>query len=440
MKLNRTKIIVASSIVVLIAAIIVAITIYNNRNKETVLEFGVFTGSNWGVASANSFIVPDKVIEKFEQAHPGVKVHYYNGILRDDYSEWFSRKLLEGDEPDVFVVLDTDFNKFCTMGVMKNLDELIAGDTTFDSSNFFSSSYAAGKYGSSQYALPYETVPTLMFVNKTLLTEEGIEVPKEDWTWNDMYEICRRVTKDTDADGLLDRFGIYNYSWQDAVYSNGGDIFSEEGTDCYFTDNEVTESVKFIRRLSELNRGQKIMQEDFNAGNVAFMPLTFAEYRTYKTYPYRIKRYANMTWDCITMPAGPSGSNVSKVDTLLCGISNHTKEEKLAWEFLKMLTLDEQIQTELLKNSQGASVLKKVTQSAAAEEILKVDMEKDENVIDSILLGKVIEEGHIEPKFKKYTQSMSLADSEIAQILEEDKTIDRSLKILQRSMNTFLQQ
>lgn len=413
---------------------------FRQKNKEVVLELGVFASSNWDVASANSFIIIDEAIARFEEEHPGVKVHYYSGVLKEDYSEWFSRKLLEGEEPDVFMVLDTDFNQFCSMGVMKNLDELIQRDTGFDENRYFTSTYVSGKYQGSQYALPYETVPTMMFVNKTLLTQEGIEVPEEDWTWNDLYRICQKVTKDSNGDGIIDQFGIYNYNWKDAVYSNGCDIFSDNGGESYFADERLVESVKFIRQLTELNRGQKVMQEDFNGGNVAFMPLTFAEYRTYKTYPYKIKRYANMTWDCITMPAGDHGENVSEVNTLLMGISAHTQKEKLAWEFLKLLTYDEEMQMELFQYSQGASVLRNVTQSETAENIIQEDMEKDDKVIDSALLGKVIEEGRVEPKFKKYQQAISLADSEIGQILEEDKTLDSSLKILQRSVNSFLQQ
>ena len=53
------------------------------------------------MANANSFISFDKAIARFEKEHPGVKIHYYSGISKDDYSEWFSRKLLAGKEPDV---------------------------------------------------------------------------------------------------------------------------------------------------------------------------------------------------------------------------------------------------------------------------------------------------------------------------------------------------
>ena len=410
------------------------------RQKETVLEFGMITGSNWDVANANSFVIIDQAIERFETEHPGVKIHYYSGVRKDDYSEWFSRKLLAGKEPDVFMVLGTDFNQFSSMGVMKNLEPLMEKDPDFDEEKYFSSSLRSGQYGEVQYALPYETVPTLMFVNKTLLAKEGIAMPNPDWTWDTMYSICQKTTKDLDGDGVLDQFGCYNFGWMDAVYSNGGEIFEADGKTSNFTDEKVVEAIQFVRRLNDLYQGQKVTQEDFNAGNVVFMPLTFAEYRTYKTYPYKIKRYTNFQWDCITMPAGYQGGNLSQVDSLLIGISSHTKHEQLAWEFLKLLTYDEEIQTEIFRNSQGASVLKAVTESKEMESIVQEDMEESDTVISGSLLGRIIEEGRIEPQFKRYEQALALADSEIGQILENDETIDSSLKILQRTVNSYLQQ
>ncbi len=425
---------------VLGAAVLFCGAAWSGRQKETVLEFGMITGSNWDVANANSFTIIDQAIERFEAEHPGVKIHYYSGVRKDDYSEWFSRKLLAGKEPDVFMVLGTDFNQFSSMGVMKNLEPLMKNDPDFDTEKYFSSALRTGQYGDMQYALPYETVPTLMFVNKTLLAKEGIAMPNPDWNWDTMYSICEKTTKDLDGDGVPDQFGCYNFGWQDAVYSNGGEIFTSDGKESNFTDEKVVEAIQFVRRLNDLYQGRKVTQEDFNAGNVVFMPLTFAEYRTYKTYPYKIKRYTNFQWDCITMPAGYQGGNLSQVDSLLMGISAHTKHEQLAWEFLKLLTYDESIQTEIFRSSQGASVLKAVTESKEMESIVQEDMEETDTVISGSLLGRIIEDGRIEPQFKRYEQALALADSEIGQILENDETIDSSLKILQRTVNSYLQQ
>ena len=431
------------SIMMAVAGILVAgLSAYGichvHLRKNITLEFGMFTGSNWDVAQANSFTIIDKAIAKFEHAHPGVTVHYYSGIRKDDYSEWFSRKLLAGEEPDIFMVLGTDFNQFASMGVMKNLETFIEKDTDFEPEKYFTSAFVSGQYESVQYALPYETVPTLMFVNKTLLTQEGIDMPEENWTWEDFYEICKKVTRDTDGDGVPDQFGSYNYDWMDALCSNGGGVFNKKGTEAALTDSRVVEAVKYVRSINDLYGGEKLTQEDFNGGRVAFMPLTFAEYRTYKTYPYKIRKYANFQWDCVTMPAGEQGGNISQVDSLLMGISANTKEEKLAWEFLKLLTYDEESQMNIFYDSQGASVLKAVTESQQMEQVVQEDMEEGDTVINGKLLGRVIEEGHVEPQFKKYEQAMSLTDSEINKILEEEKDVDSNLKILQRTINGYL--
>lgn len=427
-------------LILLFALSAAGIIIYCTKPRSVVLEFGMFTGSNWNVANANSFAIIDNAIARFESEHPGVKVHYYSGVPKSEYSEWLSRKILAGEEPDVFMVLGSDFDQFSSIGVMKNLEELIATDDAFDAKKYFSSALSTGKYGNTQYALPYETVPTLMFVNQTLLTKEGIETPESDWNWEDMYAICSQVTRDLDGDGILDQFGICNYDWLDAVYSNGGEIFQSNGKNCYLAEDNVIDAVKYVRQLNELYQGQKVVRENFNEGNVAFMPLTFAEYRTYKTYPYKIKRYANFKWDCITMPAGTAGDNVSQVDTLLMGISENTRKEELAWEFLKLLTYDEEIQTQIFSRSQGASVLRAVTQSTEVEEIVQAEMEEGETVISGKLLGKVIEEGYTAPQFKKYEQALALTNSEIGEILENDTTLESDMKILQRTINSYLQQ
>ncbi len=307
-----------------------AVVIQNRQEEVITLELGMFTGSNWDVANANSYVIIDKVIERFERDHENVKVNYVSGIRKEDYSEWLSQKILAGETPDVFMVLTSDFNQFASVGALKNLETLSAADADFDADAYFTTALNSGKYQGVQYAMPYETVPTLMFVNKTLLAREGIEVPDNDWTWDDMLEICRQVTKDTDGDGITDQFGAYNYSWKDAVYSNDGSLFDTDGTKGLFTEKEVLRAVEFTKELNELNDGQKVSQEDFDEGRVAFMPLLFSEYRTYKSYPYKLKKYSSFQWDCITMPAGESGGNVSEVDTLLLGISNNTRQEELA--------------------------------------------------------------------------------------------------------------
>jgi len=406
--------------------------------KTITLEFGMFAGSNWDVADANSYTIIDKAIKTFENEHKNVKIHYYSGILKEDYSEWLSRQMLQGKLPDVFMITANDFDKFSGMGVVKNLNTLMANDKDFNADDYYATTLNTGKYQGAQFALPYETVPELMFVNKTLLKKNGIDIPNNNWTWSDMNRICSNVTKDTNHDGILDQFGVYDYSWIEAAYSNGANFFNGSGTEAYFTDEKVLNSIKFAKQIYDLNKGAKTTQKDFDSGNVAFRPFLFSDYRTYKTYPYKLKKYNQFQWDCITLPAGPSGGNTSIINTLLMGISNETSHEELAWEFLKTLTYDQEIQMDIFRYSQGVSVLKKVTKSDEAEKILQSDMENSEKSIDNNLLDSIINKGTIEPKFNKYNEAMTLADNEIEKVIEEDKDTDSAMKIFQRNISSYL--
>lgn len=408
------------------------------------LEFGMFTGSNWGVENADAFVIIDRAIERFEESHPGVTVRYTSGIEKKDYSEWCAKRLLEGEMPDVFMVLDTDFNQYCSLGILQELNTFIESDPEFQSEEIFQTAMDIGKgMEEIQYALPYEVVPTMLFVNKTLLRQEGIEMPQQDWTWDDFLEICRKVTKDTDGDGRIDQFGTYNYSWQDAMYTSGGSAFDNEKQNVDFSNQYVIESVKFMKELLALNQGENVTQEDFDAGKVAFMPLTFAEYRTYKTYPYKIKKYSNFQWDCTTFPGRTHGENISKVDALLIGINHDSTEKELAWEFLKELVCGYESQLDIFRYSQGVSVLESVARSEKTASIIQEDMDKEEQVISGELLCDVIEHGTITPKYyqyETYEQMISLANTEITEIFEKNKNIESSMKIFQREIRKYLNQ
>ena len=415
-----------------------------SRPQTQVLEFGMFTGSNWGVENADAFVIIDRAIQRFEKSHPGIEVRYTSGIEKKDYSEWCAKRILEGKMPDVFMVLDTDFNQYCSLGILQELNSFMESDPEFQSEEIFRTAMDIGKGTEEiQYALPYEIVPTMLFVNKTLLQQEGIEMPQQDWTWDDFMEICRKVTKDTDGDGRIDQFGTYNYSWQDAMYTSGGSAFDNERQNVDFSNQYVVESLKFMKELLSLNQEENVTQEDFDAGKVAFMPLTFAEYRTYKTYPYKIKKYSNFQWDCTTFPGRTKGENISKVDALLMGINHDSTEKELAWEFLKELVCGYESQLDIFRYSQGVSVLESVTRSEEAVSIIREDMDKEEQVISGELLCDVIEHGTITPKFyqyETYEQMISLANTEITEIFEKNKNIESSMKIFQREIRKYLNQ
>lgn len=421
-------------------ALIGLVSMYVHQKKEiTVLRFGMFAGSYWDVPTGNCYKVIDDAIRRFEAGHPGVKVEYVSGILKEDYPEWLAEQVLLGKEPDVFMIPSGEFDMLASLNVLKDLDGLIGADESFAADAYYPAAYEYGSIGQKQYALPYECVPTLMFVNKSLLEKEGIAMPGGGWTWVDFMEICRQVTRDTDGDGTVDQFGFYDYGWQDAVCANGAVLFEQNGAASYFGTPKVEAAVRYVKELTAVNRGYTVTAREFDKGKVAFRPLAFSEYKTYKPYPWRIKKYSDFEWDCIKMPSGPDGGNHSELDTLLMGIGSRSGKERLAWEFLKSLCYGEETQLQLISDSQGMPVIRWIAQLPKMQEVLGSDA-PGTGYVDMKVISEVMEEARAVPRFRLYSSAMAMADNEISRMIGGEESMDSGLLKLQREVNALLRQ
>lgn len=418
--------------------------LYTDAYKELlgdpgeVITIGVFSDSYWEVQNGYSYRILEDAIQIFEEEHPGVKVKYVSGIMKEDYSEWLSEQLLSDNAPDVFYVLSEDFDTFAELGALKDLASLIDQDREFSKEQYYSSVYAYGQYKGVQYSLPYECAPKLMFVNQTILDKEGLKMPDEDWNWDEFYRICEVVTKDTDGDGIVNQFGVVGYSWKEAFESNGVQLFDDQGTECYLTDKNVEPALSFIEKLEELNGGYNTTTKDFDLGNVVFQPMLFSEYRAYKPYPLSIKKYSSFEWGCIPMPAGPDGDNISTLDTLLVAMNEKTGNAEYAWEFMKTLTYNTQVQSEIFDYSEGVSVLREVTES---DETLKRLMERsgDGSSLNLRVLSDAVENAVIAPRFRDYEAAEAEVDKAVTAILEGNSSIRMEQIIWNRRINRYLE-
>lgn len=425
MKVSKTK----KLIITLVSISLVLIyCLINDPSREITLTLGLYAGSSWDVPNGESYQVIDQAIQKFEKKYPNVKIEYKSGIMKDDYSSWLANEITKGTTPDLFMVLSSDFNTLSSIGILKDLNRLIKEDQ-IDTSMFYQSALLAGN-NSSQYALPYEINPTIMCINHDLLTKENIEIPSSDWTIDDFYKICTQVTKDTNHDKSIDQYGCYGFDWKDAIDCYGLNIFEEDS--CHLDKKEVKEALSYLTKINELSKGYQISSEDFDQGKVAFCPLTFAQYRTYQPYPYRISKYTSFRWSCIPMPGTKTNTVTTHLDASLIGMSSQTKHSQMAWEFLKMLTMDEDIQQSLLNNSKGASPLKKVMLSKKTKEILDTDTMSNASLNQDVL-NNLLENTIVEPKFKEYESILEKADYLINQALDQG-TIDNDLNKIQKKL------
>lgn len=406
--------------------------------KETVITIGAFSDSYWEVQNGYSYQILDDAIEKYESQHPGIRIEYVSGVMKEDYSEWLSGQILKGTAPDLFFLPENNLGEFAQANAIEDLTDRIRRDKSFDSEKYYTATMQSGMYEGSQYALPFECAPRLMFVNKTILDQEGIAMPGEDWTYGELYQICRRVTRDLDGDGEPDQFGITGYTYEDAFSSNNVTLFDEKGTECHFTGDEIEEAISLLERLHDMNQDHNVSEKDFDDGHVVFMPMLFSEYRAYKPYPLSVKKYAGFEWQCLPMPAGSYGKNVSNLDTLLLAMNKKGDHKKEAYEFMKFLTGDEEIQSEIFTYSEGVSVLRNVTESEQTLVQLLTDSGSGSFQIDT--LSSAVEHAAVSPNFDGYEDAMKEVEEAVTDILEGDANISTGQIIWNRRINAVLKE
>lgn len=407
--------------------------------EKNVLSVGVFSDSYWEVQNGYSYRILEDAIAKFEKTYDAdITVTYVSGIMKEDYSEWLAEQMVMGTAPDLFFVPGDDLYEFAGAGALLDLTDLMAGDAQMEEIDYYTSALQAGIYEGRTYALPYECAPRLMFVNKTILNDEGIDLPGQNWTFDDFYTICRRVTKDTDGDGVIDRFGVTGYTYEDAFSANDVQLFDSEKRECYFTGNKVLETLSLLEKLNELNEGYTVSEHEFDVGNVAFMPMSFSEYRAYKSYPLSVKKYTGFEWECLPMPAGPSGDNVSELDILLLAINRESSNPDAAFAFMKMLTGDAEIQSEIFDYSEGVSVLRSVTES---EQTLALLLEGEgAGSFRLNTLSSAVEQAVTIQRFDSYDEIMTEVDTAVRDILEGSENISTGQIIWNRKLNSMLKE
>lgn len=407
-----------------------------------VLTVSICADSYWGVPDGHPTAIWEKAIEKFQIQHPNVQVKLIAGVQKADYGEWLAERLLSGQEPDVFLIPREDFDNYASKEAVLPLNNLMEADNDFDTTLYYPVSLQAGQLGSTFYALPLESVPTLMFVNKTMLRDYQIPLPSPTWTWQDFYRICQQTTKDTNGDGKLDTFGAYGYTWQQAALDNNVLLFQTDGNNriALFEGLDLEAAIHFVRSLQELNQGYRPTVRDFDLGHIAFRPLTFAEYRTYQPYPWRVKKYSSFDWDVVPFPAGPAGQNLSHVDTMLMGISRHSKNPQLAWELLKTFSYNQDVQKLILTNSLGLPVRNDILTEADSQKSFQQSMGATNQNLTLSSIHTIMLEAVPEPVFRQNQEAMEKANSFISRIIEENLPLNNNLNQLQREINSLLLQ
>ncbi|MDF7638110.1 extracellular solute-binding protein [Lactobacillus sp. ESL0791] len=403
------------SLIGLFLLLIIGLGIWDSHihQQKKTLTIGIYTSSSWNVPNGQQYHIIDYAIKKFKRNHPNIKVEYESGIQLDDYRNWLSEKIIENKMPDLVIVPSHDFNLLASEGAFKNLTPLMNRDKIAPNT-FYQSTLQAGQYNNQQLALPYEANPTLMVMNKTLLKKLRLTPPKSSWTPRKFYQLCHQVTHKRKKGKY---YGVTSsYSWQDAQLAYGSSLFAKGDNSVQLTSARAHRGFALSEDLTNDASSDNVTSQLFDKGQVTFMPLGLAQYRTYTSYPFYVTRDNNFLWECTKMPGTP-GVKSTPMETSMFAISSKAKNSEMAWQFMKLLCTNKDVQRELMQTNMGASVLPSVIKSRQAQNILDDKVINYHNLTVT-KLDEIMRSGAVNPKFKDYNNKLETLDYKIQNALK----------------------
>ena len=164
---------------------------------------------------------------KFEEENPGVTV-VTQAIPWDAAHEKLLMAVVGKLPPDVSQLGTTWMAEFATLNALQPLEDLIDQSASVKQSEFFEGSWKTGLVNGRTYGIPWYVDTRVLFYRKDLLEKVGFRKPPQ--TWDELKEVSRRLTQDSNSDGQIDRYGIDLpiRDWGSLLYfvwQNEGNVF-----------------------------------------------------------------------------------------------------------------------------------------------------------------------------------------------------------------------
>ena len=285
------------------------------------------------------------IIEGFNKENPNIQVEILN-VAWDSVVEKETAAFAAGSGPDISFQTE-QFPLYAKNGYLMPLDDYVDEEKL---SGYPQSALDYCSQDGKLMGIPFVALNSVMFYNKDLFEEAGIEnVPT---TWDELLETAKKLTKDTDGDGEIDQWGMMfemDDYWQPLTYiiQAGGDMWNENRTNIGFNNEKGIEGLEFFNRL--YNEDNVILPLDkytskdeerayFYNNQIGMWPQQI-------NYVNTIKEASDVNLGAFELPVGPAPDeehskwNFANIGML--SISSQTKYPDAAWKFVEYVTRPE---------------------------------------------------------------------------------------------------
>lgn len=368
-----------------------------------------------------------EIAENYNKSQDKVNVEIVS-IPNETYDDKLKVMFSGGSDADIVNIRSLNLvTQFQSAGALEDITENVK-DSELDVSKYGSIwdfCYPDGKVS----ALPMRTSCWVLFYNKDLLAEAGLEMP-EQLTWNEYGEMAKKLTS---GDGTQ-----YGGCWVDwSIYQA---IATQAGT--YLNDDDMSNVKmgleylhKFIQEdkshvpLAEVKANDSQYLSDFENGRVAMLPQGEWLFNMLLTDAKEGKTDVN--WDVAPLPV-PEGAEdgITWGAIQFAGIPKDSKHKEAAYDFLQYLCGDG-----------GASVIPKygilpAYSSETGEEAFN-EAVGNENATKVVFSAKKMPEA---PAYDKYNDLITAFTENAELYLYGEKDIDETMANFEKQRQDIMKE
>lgn len=149
-----------------------------------------------------------ELIGAFEQENQDVEIKLVPVGSQSDHMTKLSTAFSAGNPPDLFLVNYRRFGQFAGRGVLEPLGARLARSRVFGEEDLFAEAVDAFRFEGTLLCLPQNVSTPVVYWNRALFREAGLVPPAQGWTWDDMLQAAKALTKDDNGDGIIDIRGL----------------------------------------------------------------------------------------------------------------------------------------------------------------------------------------------------------------------------------------
>ena len=286
-------------------------------------------------------VTPMEIVESFKEANPDINVEVDEAPW-GDFMTKLQVQIASGNAPDVFI---TDAGYAATLGGMGaayNIADRIKND--FKEDEYLSALYAGIDGEGNAWGIPHGLTALGLYYNQAMFDEAGLEYPTDDWTYEDMFEAARKLTKDVNGDGETDQYGLsygvnITEGWLPFVTAAGGAQLDETRTKSMFNDEKKIEGLKKFAAPQEEGFAPTVEWQRAQGGIAGFYLNKFAMMLTIASNVNAVNANApaDFEYDVVKVPVGWDGQRHTVYVPNLWVIAEKSSDAKkeAAWKWIQ---------------------------------------------------------------------------------------------------------